>query len=229
MIEVPSPTTVRDYFALNNDSCWRYRFTRSNATLFSRVDITGPNDTSIAGSTVYVRKFLLESGGLPIEWFLDTESDGAVRLLRSTAGRDRDSRETRRFEGMMPPLFAQLEFDFTGELKFEGSFQTDVVPVLCTGADQTCGDGVNERHSWNVLGQEMVNTPDGDQMAVKLNYTITTDASSQTAQYFLVPNRGIAKFTDFDGTFYQVCDWRVCDSNSSCVGATSCNELTCLP
>lgn len=229
--EVPTPAQVRDFFALNNDSCWRYKFIKSGATLFARVDVAGPNDTSIAGETVYVRKFRLESGGLPAEWFLDTEADAEVRLLRSTSGTDQASRETRRYDTAPAPLFGTLAYDRAGaaELEEGARFTTESTPMLCTGEDQTCAAGNLERHEWTVLGTESVTTPDGDKDAVKLQYRITADTGGGTANYFLVPGLGIAKFTDFDGTFYQVCDWRVCDATGACVGAESCAALTCAP
>ena len=230
-VQVPSPTEVRDYFALNNDSCWRYKFIRSGANLFARVDVTGPNDTSVAGKTVYVRKFALESGGLPVEWFLNTEADADVRLVRATSGRDRTTRETRRYDADPTPLFGTLEYARSGEVQLEegARFTVETTPTLCTGEEQTCADGTLERHEWTVLGSEAVSTPDGEQQAQKLQYVITADTGGGTANYFLVPGRGIAKFTDFDGTFYQVCDWRVCDSSGTCVGAESCAALTCTP
>lgn len=230
-VQVPTPAEVRDYFGLGADSCWRYRYKQGSANLYRRVDITGPNDTSISGHVVYLRKLAFESGGLPQEWYLDTESKGEVRLLRAADGADRQSRETRRYETEPTPLFGQLAFDFGGDLALEAGvrFTTEgATPELCTGEAQTCAPGAAERHEWTVSGQEMVSTPDGDEMAFKMSYKVTDDAGSSTEFYWLVPGKGIAKFTDNNGTIYQVCNWRVCDAGGGCVGADNCtDQLTC--
>lgn len=230
-VELPSDEQVRDYFAVNNDSCWRYKYRQGNANLFRRVDITGPNMTSISGHTVYVRKVAYESGGgLPREWYLESAGQGELRMLRSADGRERDTRATRRYETGTTPLFGQLEFDFSGKYDLEvgARFTTEAsTPDLCTGIDQSCAPGPAERHEWTVASEEMVTTPDGQEMAFKMSYKVTDDARSLTEFYWLVPGKGIAKFSDSDGTSYQVCDWRVCDSKGECVGAASCAELAC--
>lgn len=229
--EVPTPAQVRDYFALNDGSCWRYRFQQGAATLFARVEVSGPNMQSVAGETVYVRKFTFESGGLPREWYLDTEADGEIRLLRATSGLDRTSRETRRYEETAP-LFGALEFDVQNQFGLEQGdrFTTEsTTPELCTGEDQSCAPGPAERHEWTVTStDEEVTTPDGQEVAVKMNYRVSDDEGSRTEVYSLVPGKGVARFTDEEGTVYQVCAWRVCDSAGACIGAPSCAELDCF-
>ncbi len=230
-VEIPSPAQVRDYFGLNADSCWRYRYKQGSANLYRRADVAGPNETSISGHTVYVRKLAYESGGLPVEWYLETELNGEVRLLRSATGRDRDARETRRYETEPTPLFGALEYDFSGniDLKVGTRFTTETAtPDLCTGMEQSCAPGPTERHEWTVSNTEMVATPDGEEMAIKMNYKVTDDTRTTTEVYWLVPGKGIAKFTGDDGTVYQVCNWRVCDAAGACTGAANCTDmLTC--
>lgn len=228
--QVPTPEQVRDYFALNGGNCYRYRFSEGAATLFANVEIAGPNMTSVAGKTVYVRKLTYDSGGLPQEWFLDTESEGEVRLVRATSGRDRINRETRNYEAELP-LFYALEFDLRGEFGLEQGdrFTTEATtPELCTGEEQTCAQGVAERHEWTVTSDtDTVTTPDGQETAIKLNYKVKDDTRETTEVYSLVPGKGVARFTNADGTIFQLCAWRVCDSAGACFGAESCAELTC--
>ena len=220
---VPTPEFVRDNYALGGGSCWRYRFTSMGVPRFATASVEGPNEQSIAGHTVYVYSFRLESGGLPEEWFFDTEADGEIRLLRSTEGQQMD-RQTYRYEGAeQPPLFAKYEFDLAGqngELAPGERFEVDTIPEVCDASSGDCMMGETERHTWTVLGEEMVNTPDGEAQALSLEYRLR----GRTARYAFVEGKGFASFTDFDGTIYQLCGQRVCDSAGTCTGAADCGN-----
>ncbi len=223
----PSAEQVRDYYGLNSGSCWRYKYQRAGATLFTDATLSGPNATSIAGRTVYVRAVRQQSSTSVDEWFLDAEKDAEIRLVRSTFGNGA-GRTTSRYENSSP-LFARLEFDRTQQvaLNVGDRFESDVVPSVCVGSSD-CADGPAERHEWAVLkADEMVMTADGPLTGYLLEYRIITDTERKTARYTLVPGRGFLRFTDFDGTFYDLCAYRACDSAGACVGAMSCNDLAC--
>lgn len=227
--EVPSPAQVRSYFGINTDSCFRYAYSAGGATVYARISYTGPNMTSIAGKTVFVRAYSKESGGLPEEWFLNTESNGQVRLLRSTEGQG-GSRITRRYETEPQPLFAELVFDKMNQpgVAVGDRFEVEATPKACIG-NGDCTDAPTEKHTWTVLALDrMVTTPEGQVPAVELEYRVQAGADApRVSTYSLVPGKGIAKFTDFTGTLHQVCAWRTCDAAGACTGAASCNDLIC--
>lgn len=216
----PAPDVVRTAYGLNAESCWRYRFSRDGNSLFATVTVSGPNMDAVAGRTVYIQKYQLESGGLPTEDYFDTESNGEIRLLRHAEGAQAQNRVTKRYEeDATPPLFAKFKLDRTGQ------------PILDVGerfeTNSTPKDLPIERHVWSVLSNaEMVVTPDGDKAAYKLQYNRET---SSTAVYFVVPGFGVARFVDFSGTTHQVCAARVCDGRGACAGADSCASLVCPP
>jgi hypothetical protein len=70
----------------------------------------------------------------------------------------------------------------------------------------------------------MVTTSEGEAAAVTMDYRKNGIPST----WWLVPGYGFAKFQNFDGTTYQVCAARVCDSTGACTGAPDCtNNLDC--
>lgn len=218
---VPSPEIVRNAYGLNDGSCWRYRFASGGTSLYATVSVAGPNSTAIAGQTVFVRKFQLESGGLPTEDYFDTSADGEVRLLRHVEGQQND-RVTKRYEDdPEPPLFAKFVYVTAETTRLTVGERWDTTP--------TPKDLPIESHVWSVLSDaEMVATPTGEVASYKLNYTRSAGTGApETATHNLVPNFGVARFVDFDGTTYQVCDARVCDATGACTGAASCDALTC--
>lgn len=227
--EVPSPAQVRSYFGINTESCFRYAYSAGGATVYARISYSGPNMTSIAGKTVYLRAYSKESGGLPEEWFLDTESNAEVRLLRSTEGQG-GSRITRRYETEPQPLFAELAFDKMNQpsVAVGDRFEVESTPKECIG-NGDCTDAPAEKHTWTVLALDrMVTTPEGMLPAVELEYRVQAGTNApRVSTWSLIPGRGIAKFTDFTGTLHQVCAWRTCDASGACTGAPSCNDLVC--
>lgn len=229
-IQTPTSEEIRDFFAYNPGSCWRYRFSQGGATLFATATMQGPDDTFVAGETLYSREFRLDSGGFPTVWRLDTETAGQVRLLQSVGGDTQAERETRTYQAM-PPIFANIEYAFgTTELEVEAGqrFETTTTPEVCSVSSGECTMDVSEEHEWTVTStMANVNTPDGDQQAFRWQYRIQTDTETTTRIYNIVPGRGVANFVEADGTQYQVCDWRVCDSAGNCVGAPSCDALSC--
>ena len=227
-VTAPAPEIVRDAYGLNGGSCYRFRA----GNLFANATIEGPNTSSIVGRTVYRWSFRLQSGGLPDEWFLETEQDGAVRLLRAVDGRTADERTTREYQDTdTPPLFYQLSQDRFGDIFLsDTTFVTEVTPV-CNGAG--CSDPVSlERHEWVVQDDEaMVVSPDapGGEPGVRLLYLRTINGSMMPAEYALVPGKGFAQIRAFDGTLWQACNWRYCDEAGNCAGAASCEpaDLAC--
>lgn len=218
---VPSPEVVRNMYGLGDGSCWRYRFAQGGTSLYATVSVSGPNTTAIAGKTVFVRKLQLESGGLPLEDYFDTSADGEVRLLRHVEGQQGD-RVTKRYEDdPEPPLFAKfivVDAD-TARLTLGESWETTPTPKELP----------IERHVWSVLSEtDPVDTPSGEQPSYKLNYNRSAGGGAMaTSTFNVVPGFGVARFVDFDGTMYQVCDARVCDAAGTCTGAASCDALAC--
>jgi hypothetical protein len=214
----PAPSAVRDFYGLGPGSCWRYRFSAQGAALFATASISGPNTAVVAGETVYLRTFQLDSGGRPEQHYFDTEVAGEVRLLRHDTSDAASQRVTFRYD--VPPVLARFELDPAGKLRFlEDRIDTDTTPV----------EGEPERHVWSVLGREEVSTPAGPAEAIKLEHRLTRGAAGETsiAQAFLVPGQGFARLVDFAGTTYQVCAQRVCDSTGACTGAPDCATLAC--
>ena len=225
-IEAPAPELVREAYGLGGGSCYQYQAGNLSAT----VTVDGPNTTSIVGRTVYRWSFRLQAGGLPNDWFLDTESNGEVRLLRSVEGQTSQERTTRNYQDPgAAPLFYRVIRDFDGSaLLVDSRFKTDVTPD-CAGPG--CPDPVPvEEHEWTVQSNpDPVSTPEGEATPVELLYRRTIDGQQDTAVYSLVPGRGFARIRTFDGTVYQVCNWRYCDGEGNCTGAASCDpaDLRC--
>jgi hypothetical protein len=217
-VEQPDAPAVRTAYGLNPGSCWKYRYTQTGVDLFANVDVAGPNDTAIAGRTVYVRSFRLEAGGLPTEDYFDTESDSKVRLIRHVEGQG-TARTTKRYEdNAEPPVFAEYHFNSKKEVIMR---QGDKFETLATPKDMA-----EERHVWSVLSdEEQIVTPDGTKPGYKLQYTRGT---SETALYYVVPEFGVANFIDFAGVTHQVCAARVCDASGACTGSDSCSNLVCM-
>lgn len=213
------PAAVRDFTGLVDGNCWRYRYARSGSTLFTNVSISGPNEMVIAGAKVYLRQTVNDGGGFPDVEYLDTEHDGEVRLLRLDTTGSNGMRLSKRYE--TPPVPTIVRFlrtaDGTVVLPAGSRIELESTPV----------DGQLERHAWRVSTEpEMVQLPDGPAEAIRLEYRYTEGANTWTAFYSLVPGKGFAKIVDFQGTTYQVCAQRVCDSGGNCTGAPDCN-LSC--
>lgn len=216
---VPTPEVVRTVYGLGDGSCWKYRFSQGGTNLFATVTLSGPNETAIAGHSVWVRKYQLESGGLPTEDYLEVGEEAEVRLLRHVEGQQ-DARVTRRYEDdPTPPLFARFRYDASAGATLNEGDRFETMP--------TPKDLPIERHVWTVLSEnDTASTPGGDQTAYKLQYA---RGANETAVYHLVPNFGFAKITDFAGVTHQVCAARVCDASGACTGAASCmsSDLVC--
>jgi hypothetical protein len=219
-VELATKEQVRDFYALNADSCWLYRF---NDNLRLSITVSAPNDRVIAGKTVYIMKFnRLTGGGLPDEWYLDAETRPEIRLLRSVVGASEDVRMTSRYE-TTGPLFAKFELDAMKQaiLEVGERFETETTPL-----DKDGNALELEQHRWTVQSNtEMVTTSDGEKTAVTLDYRKNGTPST----WWLVPGYGFAKFQSFDGTTYQVCDARVCDSTGACTGAPDCQSMLDCP
>jgi hypothetical protein len=217
--EKPSPAAVRATYGLSPGSCWKYRYSQGGVDLFATVDVEGPNMNAIAGRTVYIRRLRLESGGLPVEDYFDTESNAEIVLLRHVEGRDAASRVTKRYdEDATPPIFARFRNDAMKNAVMRAG---DKFETMSTPKDMPA-----ERHVWSVLAvDEPAMTPMGEMPSYKLQYTRGT---SETALYNIVPNFGAASFVDFAGVTHQVCAARVCDAAGACTGADSCSNLTCM-
>jgi hypothetical protein len=217
-VEIPSKEQVRDFYALNAGSCWLYKF---NENLRLSISVSEPNDRVIAGKITYVVNFTrVTGGGLPDQWYLDAETNPEIRLLRTVTGVS-EPRVTSRYEAEAP-LFAKFVFDAMKEVKLTVGerFETETTPL-----DKDGNMLPIEQHRWTVQrDDEMVTTSSGTATAVTLEYRKNGTPST----YWLVPGYGFAKWQGFDGTTYQVCDARVCDSTGACTGASNCtDQLDC--
>ncbi len=213
---VPSAAQVRDFWGLGPDSCWRYRRPSSAGGLstFANVTVKPPNTQVIAGKTVYIRSYRPDSSGAPtLEQYFDSEGAPNLVLARSIDGVGMD-RVVKTYDAS-PPLFGRFEFGEANAIEFHArTFETDSTPK----------DGTAENHKWVVFDPESVATHDGMADAIKLSYT----TGGKTANFFLVPGYGFAKFTDFDGVPHQVCAARVCNDAGVCTGVASCNSQDLL-
>lgn len=223
--ETPTKEQVRDAYALNAASCWLYRYSLQGADQLLSIAVSEPNDKVIAGEVVYVVSFnRVTGGGLPDKWYLDAESDAEIRLLRSDVGRSEAEQVVSQYKGEAP-LFAEFVYDDMKEpiLEVGARFETMVTP-----SDKDGNETSPERHRWTVLPKTMVPTPTGDAESYELQYEKTVgEMNPQIAAYNLVPGFGFARFEDFDGNIYHVCDARVCDSTGACTGAADCQDLQC--
>ncbi|MEM7678647.1 MAG: hypothetical protein AAF449_21915, partial [Myxococcota bacterium] len=184
---VVSPAALREAYGLNDGNCYRYRSAEQNAT----VTVEGPNTDAVIGRTVYRWNFQRLAGGLPDQWFFDTESDGEIRLLRAVSGLTAADRTTRSYDDGAP-VFYGLQVDRSGEpILSTRSFVTDATSS-CAGAP--CGAPTEAvRHEWIVQDAEaMIATVDGPLPGIELIYRRTIGTEQQTALYSLVPGRGFA-------------------------------------
>lgn len=223
--EKPSKEEVRAAYALNGGSCWLYKYSLGGADQLLSISVSEPNDRVIANEVVYVVSFYrVTGGGLPDKWYLDAESDAEIRLLRSDVGRSEAEQVVSQYKGEAP-LFARFVYDDTKQAILEqgARFESTTTPV-----DKDGNDKAPEQHRWTVLPKTMVPTTEGDAEAYELQYEKTVgDMNPQIAAYHLVPGYGFAKFEDFDGNIYHVCDARVCDGSGACTGADDCLNLQC--
>ncbi len=222
--EVPKSEEVRDFYGLGNGSCWRYRYSINGSTVFARASVQGPNTQSIAGESLFELRFTEAGGGQPQEWYLNAEADGEIRLARTAEG-VAASRVIKTYEDKATrPTFLKMDYDMANAaiVRAGDRFENDATPTI----DGAAGDV--ENHVWVVNSvNEPVNTPDGSKESVSLTYRKRIGSETLTANYNLVPGLGFAKIVNAQGVTFQVCDQRVCDSQGNCVGANSCDELTC--
>jgi hypothetical protein len=211
--KIPTGEEVRSLYGLGPGSCYRYKNLTNG--LFSTFDIAGPNTNSIAGRTTFVRKYSQDSGGRPVEEYFATDGDGEVRLIRlvDSAGM------VKRYEtDDVAPLFAKFAFNTKNEaiMKTGDRFLVNAQPK----------DMDAEMHEWTVLsdsGEAVL--PDGmTATGYSLQYKIN---GGSTTTWSIVPDFGVASFTDTTGKIHQVCAARVCDAVGNCTGAESCSQLIC--
>jgi hypothetical protein len=210
--ETPKPEIVRQTYGLDSGSCWQYKV---GDVPRATVTIAGPDVNAVAGHTVYVEKYQPLAGGLPTEDYFDTEANGEIRLLRHIEGQA-DMRVSKRYDtDPMPPLFARFTLDAmkNAVLSKGDKFEVNTTPMGMAP----------EHHAWSVLAtDDMVSTTEGMKPAYKLLY----NRGNETANSWIVPGYGVAKFQDFTGAFHQVCAARVCDAQGTCSGA-DCASLAC--
>ncbi len=222
----PTADQVRDFYALNPESCVLY----STGASQSRANIPAPNTTAIAGKTLYVRSIRPDAGGLADEWFFEVGTEGDLKLLRSVEGLRAADRVTRNFPAETAPVFLVLELDLQMQLRFQGTrFESEVAPEVCAGSDCTPTVAPLERHIWTVSSSKAVTLPKGlgVQEGYDLNYRIERDGNTENSFYTLVPGFGLVNFTDATGATFQACDLRACDAAGNCQGATTCGDLSC--
>jgi hypothetical protein len=210
---VPAGDVVRTMYGLNPGSCYRYLQLGKN--LYATFDISGPNTNSIAGRTVYVRKYSLDAGGRPVEEYFSTDDKGEIRLIRHV---DNMGNVLRYETDDVAPLFAKFTYNTKHEaiMKTGDRFEVTAMPK----------DAPAEMHEWTVKSDaKMIAVLNGDQqVGYDLQYRIN---SAMTTTWQIVPGFGVASFTDTDNTTHQVCDARVCDASGACTGRDSCANLAC--
>lgn len=213
MKPVPAGDVVRSMYGLNPGSCYRYEQLGKN--LFATFDISGPNTNSIAGRTVYVRKYSLDAGGRPVEEYFATDDNGEIRLIRKV---DNMGNVSRYEMDATAPLFAKFVYNTKNEalMKTGDRFEVTAMPK----------DMPAEDHEWTVTSDaKMIAVLNGEQ---KVGYDLQYRINSGTAsKWQIVPDFGVASFTDFEGTTHQVCDAYVCDSTGTCTGEHDCMHLAC--
>lgn len=201
-----SPEAVRAAYGLEPGSCWRYTsMTQPEAT----VSVSGPDTNAVPGRTIYKQSYQPANGGLPNEYYFDTDTTpGEIRLARSIEHASDGSTTSSRYDSnATPPLFARFSLDSGGNaVMAPGSrFVTTSTPA----------GGAPEHYEWDVLAYgDSVMTTSGMKPAYVLRYM----RDSQTATYYLAPGFGVAKFQDL-----EVCSARVCDASGACVGAPNCD------
>lgn len=226
-VERPTAAEVQTFYGLHPGTCFRYRIPAKQT--FGRIEVTGPNTQSIAGRTVFDQELFLDTAERPYRWQFELAGDAELRLLRWIEGSG-SQQLTKRYEAVASPLFMQLEYDREDNVDVErgARFEVDTMPEVC-GQGSCDNPQPMERHSWLVLEEpKTVPTPDGEMEAIQLQYRLTVDAETKTARYELVPGRGVASFTDFEGTIHSICAWKTCNADGSCTVDTPCNELTCI-
>ncbi len=220
---VPTADEARAFFGLTDGSCARYRFSIGGIPSFATVEITGPNEISIAGRSVYSRVFRFATGGLPTEWFVEARDGGELRLLRLDD--DAGGRRSRRYPNDEAPLLLSLEYGADGAPTVAVGARFEVT----TTPETTRGDPAPERHRVIVQRSVDLPIPGGETAAgLELLYEVTVgDESASQTLFGLVPGRGVARIQAPDGRTYQACDWRTCSADGVCEGAASCGELSC--
>lgn len=219
--EPPGPKDVRNFYALNPGSCWNYQ----SGLNVTRAEVTGPNATSIANETVYVWQFRPLGGGQPQEWFLDTENDAEIRLLRASEGIGAQ-RVTKRFTDPPAPLFMKVRRSVAGDLAPDDTrFTVETTPQTCgAGQNGTCEPGIAETHEWLVLQSDIdVDTPVGMRRGFQLEYRLRSAAESRSPRYTFVPGLGFTEIVDASGTTFAACALFVCDDASQCEGTADCS------
>ncbi len=231
-IEIDKPTSdeVRTFYGLNPGSCTTYEIPARNIS--GRIEVTGPNEISIAGETVFDQRLILQSAERPFSRQFKTDAEGEVRLLRSSTGAGREE-ITSRYEDVTAPIFLGLAYDRAGEVILEpgAKFDIETTPELCgqmINNGESCQQGMLERHVWQVFeALKTVPTPDGEMEAVELLYRRTIGAETDEARYQLVPGRGIVGFTDFSGDRYNICAWKTCGTDGTCDTDVACSDMLC--
>lgn len=216
-VEVPSAAQSRDFLGFGAGSCWRYRFRPAGAQLdtYATVTLIGPDTQRISGRTIYIWSYQKETGGLPLEWLLDFDSEASkVILRRFDEGRGPDG-VTTYDEGA--PVWMEFKFDTSKKVDFaKDIFESGAVPR---------GGSMTIEHTWVVLNRmAMAATPSGVVPAISMSYERT---GADEASFSLVQSYGFASFTDSENILHQVCASRTCDSANNCTGADSCANLVC--
>lgn len=231
---IPDAEETRQYFGLTDGSCIRYRFAQSGATLFATASVLGPDLASVAGREVYRWQFLLPQSTQPVdEWLIEAQDDGELRLLRAIDGSGQSGRVTRTYtcfgDDCPPadetePQLLGLEYeDDQPALPLGSTFQVTTTPEISTGTSEP------EEHTVVVQNEIMVTPPRATEpvLAKEVAYQVRRGTGASRNMVFdLVPGQGFATVQD-GPVVYTACDWRVCDLDGNCQGASSCAELSC--
>jgi hypothetical protein len=216
--KVVTAAEVRAFWGLNPGSCWLYRGDTEVVA-----EVTGPDSVSVAGRTVYLLQFRSLSGGLPREYRLDADSEpGKLLLARLTEGATAQTRVDALYQAPLP-VWSTLTYDRAGALVFnEGELIETVTTPRATTENPS---PMPESHRVTVRDRmKTVGTSTGSAAAINIAY----ERAGKTAIWNLVPNYGIALFTQ-DGVEHQVCAARICDAQGNCTGAADCRGALACP